>query len=201
MNPLRTTYTRTPLHTRSLTYRGFSRSDGLWDIEGHLVDTKDYAFERRERGLQHVGDPIHDMHVRATVDGSLRILDIETRLSAAPFGECASAADPMRRLIGATLGRGWRQAIEAAIGGVQGCTHLRELLFSMATAAIQTIPSHMDHQRRQKGEVPPADSGASHYIGQCMTWRRDGPVIQRIHPLLFVAPPAPPAPDPAANQT
>ena len=34
----------------------------------------------------------------------------------------------MRRMIGATMGPGWRKAIETHLGGVQGCAHLRELL-------------------------------------------------------------------------
>ena len=179
---------RTPLHTRAVTYRGFSRSDGLWDIEGRLVDTKDYVFERYGRGPLQSGLPVHDMFITVTVDDALKIVDINTSMSATPFGECSSAADPMRRLIGATLGRGWRKAIEAAMGGEGGCTHLRELLFNMATAAIQTVPSYLDNQRRQQGVSPASLAAEPRYIGQCMSWRRDGPVVQRIYPQFFIAP-------------
>jgi len=32
---------RKPAHHRQIDCRGYRRSDGLWDIEGHLVDTRD----------------------------------------------------------------------------------------------------------------------------------------------------------------
>ena len=54
----------------------------------------------------------------------------------------------MQQMIGVTMGPGWRQAIERALGGVRGCTHLRELLFNMATAAYQTIPAYRHRLRR-----------------------------------------------------
>src|SRR5690606_22654145 len=50
--------------------------------------------------------------------------------------------EPMRKLIGLTMGPGWRKAIEGAIGGTGGCTHLRELVFNAATAAFQMIPHY-----------------------------------------------------------
>jgi hypothetical protein len=43
--PLSTSADREPLHTRSITCRGYRRADGLWDIEGHLRDVKDYSFQ------------------------------------------------------------------------------------------------------------------------------------------------------------
>ena len=196
MNSSPSAFTRTPLHTRAVTYRGFSRSDGLWDIEGRLVDTKDYAYEKFEGGRLEPGSPAHHMFVRLTVDDALKIVDVETDMLATPFGECVKAAEPMRRLIGATLGKGWRKAIDSAIGGVEGCTHLRELLFNMATAALQAIPPYMQHQRRERGDAPTQDPQAPPYIGQCLSWRRDGPAVQRIYPQFFITrPKSEPDPD------
>lgn len=186
-------HTRTPIHTRAVTYRGFARSDGLWDIEGRLVDTKDYILERFGRVPLPAGEPAHDMFVRVTVDDDLKIVDIQTGMAATPFGECINTAEPVRRLIGATLGRGWRKAIESAIGGVQGCTHMRELLFNLATAALQSVPSYIDHQRRQRGDSPPELTTVPAYVDQCLSWRRDGPAVQRIHPQFFLAPSKPAA--------
>ena len=196
MNSSPSAFTRTPLHTRAVTYRGFSRSDGLWDIEGRLVDTKDYAYEKFEGGRLEPGSPAHHMFVRLTVDDALKIVDVETDMLATPFGECVKAVEPMRRLIGATLGKGWRKTIDSAIGGVEGCTHLRELLFNMATAALQAIPPYMQHQRRERGDAPTQDPQAPPYIGQCLSWRRDGPAVQRIYPQFFITrPKSEPDPD------
>jgi hypothetical protein len=41
---------RDPIHDRRIDCRGYRRSDGLWDIEGHLTDTKTYAFANSFRG-------------------------------------------------------------------------------------------------------------------------------------------------------
>ncbi|WP_414708625.1 DUF2889 domain-containing protein [Ramlibacter sp.] len=38
----------------------------------------------------------------------------------------------MQAMVGVRMGPGWRQALEKALGGAKGCTHLRELLFNMA---------------------------------------------------------------------
>ena len=35
---------RSPLHTREITFQGYVREDGLWDIEGHLKDYKATPF-------------------------------------------------------------------------------------------------------------------------------------------------------------
>ena len=34
------TIDRQPRHIRSVRYQIFERSDGLWDVEGELIDTK-----------------------------------------------------------------------------------------------------------------------------------------------------------------
>ena len=95
------------------------------------------------------GTPIHHMHLRVTVDDSFCIRAIETAMDSTPYGECKTADATLQRMVGQTMGPGWRQAIERAIGGVQGCTHLRELLFNLATAAFQTIPHAIEMRRRE----------------------------------------------------
>ncbi|HIK87341.1 MAG TPA: DUF2889 domain-containing protein, partial [Alphaproteobacteria bacterium] len=43
-------YKREKIHNRSIQCEGFKREDGLWDIEGHLKDTKTYDFKNDSRG-------------------------------------------------------------------------------------------------------------------------------------------------------
>ncbi len=173
---------RAPAHTRHVTYRGYPRDDGLWDIEGELHDSKAYALTLRGRGELPAGTPVHHMHVRLTIDDAMKIVDIVAVLDSAPFGECQQAAPPVQGLIGVTLGRGWRRAIDEAMGGVRGCTHLRELLFGAATAAFQTLGSHREQMRLQRGEPAMDQSEPPYYMGQCMSWAFDGPVVARIAP-------------------
>ena len=39
---------REPMHRRQIDMRGYLRADGLFDIEGHLLDTKSYGFDNEE---------------------------------------------------------------------------------------------------------------------------------------------------------
>lgn len=173
---------RRPVHTRHISFEGFLRDDGLWDIDCELRDHKAEAIQMRERGLLPAGEPVHLLRVRLTVDDGFTVRAVQTATAAAPFAECQQATGaPMQKLVGLTMGRGWRKAINDAIGGVGGCTHLRELVFNAATAAFQMIP----HYRATQGgaqERMPANGQPPFYMGQCMTWRFDGPVVQRLAP-------------------
>ena len=172
---------RTPLHTRTLTFRGFARADGLWDMEGELHDTKHYDHPSGS-GTRHAGDAVHHLFLRVTLDAQLCIQDISTSMSTAPFGECGVADQHMRRFVGMTMGSGWRQTIEKTIGGLEGCTHIRELLFNLATAAFQTIPHHREMQRMERGEPQHLSDQPPFFVGKCMSWDVNGPVVARLMP-------------------
>lgn len=180
--PLPAPQPRTHLHTRAVVYRGYHREDGLWDIEAEMKDTKTYAIDRSEHGTMPPGTPIHDMLIRVTVDDTMTVREIATAMEHTPFNECQQGTDPMQQMVGATMGPGWRVSIDRALGNTRGCTHLRELLFNMATAAYQTIPSYRDRLRRQAG-VPSAPSDKPPYhLGKCIAWDFDGAVVQRRYP-------------------
>ena len=180
--PLPAPQARSHLHTRSVVFRGYRREDGLWDIEAEMSDTKTYAIERSERGVMQPGTPVHGLSIRATVDDTMTIREIASAMDHTPFDECQQGTDPMQRMVGATMGPGWRQAIERALGGVRGCTHLRELLFNMATAAYQTIPGYRHHLHRQAGLPEPDSAEPPYHLGKCIAWDFDGPVVQRHYP-------------------
>ena len=48
--PLSAPVPRQLLHRRIVQCTGYRREDGLWDIEGQLVDTKAYSFPNEDRG-------------------------------------------------------------------------------------------------------------------------------------------------------
>ena len=48
---------RRALHRRSILMQGYSREDGLWDIEGELLDTKDYGYVNSHGEARGPGDP------------------------------------------------------------------------------------------------------------------------------------------------
>jgi hypothetical protein len=173
---------RQHLHTRAVTYRGYLRDDGLWDIEGEISDTKTYGFEMSERGAMPPGSRVHGMLIRVTVDESMVIHAIHAAMDDTPYGECRRGEDPMQKMIGASMGPGWRQAIEKALGGIKGCTHLRELLFNMATAAYQTVFPYRERQRQLAGAVPASSEQPPYHLGRCIAWDFDGPVVAQHYP-------------------
>lgn len=173
---------RTPVHSRTVSYHAFHRTDRLWDIEARVTDTKSYLFT--SAGLDPVSPavPIHDMVIRATVDDALTIRAIEASMLSRPHGECTQATAPMQKLVGCTMGPGWRSILEKHLGGVQGCTHLRELMFNMATAAFQAIPSYREFLARQAGQTLAEPSRPPFQLGGCMSWDSNGPLTKKHFP-------------------
>ncbi len=177
--PLPEPQARQHLHTRTVVYRGYLREDGLWDIEGEMTDTKALPWERSMRPVLPPGAPVHGLSIRATVDDAMTIHEIVSSTDHIPFDECEKANEPFKGMVGVTIGPGWRGAIERAMGGIRGCTHLRELLFNMATAAFQTIPPHQRRVRKQAGQPDPHPDKPPYHLGKCMSWDFDGPVVAR----------------------
>jgi len=172
---------RSLLHTREITFQGYARDDGLWDIEGHLKDFKTNPFKTSAKTWQ-PGEAFHDMWVRVTLDRDFVIKEIEAVMDGQPHAECNSAIPPMDSLVGSRLGKGWRKTIDIHLGGIKGCTHLRELLVSLATAAYQSIPGAFFDP---DGDKPPL------YLGTCKSWDFNGPVVMRIYPKFYQWKPKP----------
>ncbi len=141
---------RTPLHRRTIEIRGWKREDGLYDIEGHLLDRKDVDF-KLATGLRAPGEPIHSMWLRITVDRKLTIVDAAADTDAMPYpGECDRITPDYRKLVGLAIRPGYTQRVKELLGDVKGCTHLTELAGSLATAAFQTLAGqgHQDPERK-----------------------------------------------------
>jgi hypothetical protein len=174
---------RRHLHTRAIDCQGYLRDDGMFDIEARIVDTKTYAIDEPYRGHRPAGAPVHDMRLRLTLDADMTVIDIQVATEHSPYDTCRTVAPAFAKLIGARVGGGWRKAVNEAVGGVKGCTHLKELLMPAATVAFQTMSSWP-----KKGEPPPEHK--PYFIDGCKAWAADGPVVERLYPLHFR--PAPP---------
>jgi len=172
---------RSHLHKRTCVYHGYLRDDGLFDIEAELKDTKSQPFRRHDEEVP-AGAPIHGMLIRATVNEAMTIVEIAGAMDDTPFGECRGSLEPLQAMVGATMGPGWRAAIERALGQDRGCTHLRELLFNMATAAFQTITAHQYAEEATQAPTAQAGSEPPYYMGKCLAWAFDGAVAKRLRP-------------------
>ena len=166
-------------------YQGFDREDGLWDIEAQLTDVKTYGFEVSNERPFPANEPIHNLKIRVTLDNKMVIQDIATSMDDIPHPECVGAPHGMHKLIGCTMGPGWRKVINQHVGGTEGCTHLREMLFNMATAAYQTLPAGQWQRRELAGQPHPEMTQAPYFLGQCHSWAYDSPTVQRAYPMFF----------------
>lgn len=174
---------RAPIHTRRVECRGYRREDGLWDIEGALVDIKAYTFTNSFRGDIRPGEPLHAMQIRLTIDDELVIRDVVAVTDAAPYAVCPAIAPAFAKLVGLRIGGGWRKEVLARLGGVQGCTHLVELLWPMATAAYQTVYPILARERPAA-----AETRAPAHLDTCHALARDGEIVRREHPRWYTGP-------------
>ena len=139
-------------HTRRVRYEGYKRADGHWDIEAHLLDTKNHDYQLKT-GVRRAGQAIHDMWLRVTIDRSLTILDALAAMDAIPYpGGCEKIPPAYKKLIGLNLLRGFRKRAWELLGNVKGCTHLTEMLGGLPTAAIQTFAGEMPEEREDGGK-------------------------------------------------
>ena len=143
---------RQRLHQRSISYEGFLREDGLFDIDAHLVDAKDHDFELLT-GVRPAREAVHDMRVRVTIDRKYVIHAIEAVTDGMPYpGACDRIGPAYQKLVGANLIKGFRKQLHDLMGGVRGCTHLTELLSYLPTAAVQTFAGLV---REDEGDAKP----------------------------------------------
>lgn len=161
---------REKTHTRTIVIDGYRRSDGLWDIEGEIKDvkTEDHAMVT----YVHPGDtPIHHMKLRITVDQTLTIRDAQALSLAAPYNPACQAVTPLyERLKGLQIKAGFRAQVAQIVGGAKGCTHLTELVGSLATVAVQTTA----------GKLPVDGEQAPRQVGGCYAYRESGELV-RVH--------------------
>lgn len=175
--PLSAPVPRKTSHIRRVTYQGYEREDGLWDMEAELHDSKAHDMPSfRHQGVRLAGDPIHHMWLRVTIDRQLVVHAIEAAMDAHPLQDCPQARPALQGMVGACMARGWRQAIAQHMGGVASCTHLRELLFNMATAAFQTLPAAFGGG---DPHTPPR------HLGQCTGWDFEGNGVKEYFPQFY----------------
>ena len=169
--PLTPSSPRKLIHTRAIDCKGYEREDGLWDIEAHLVDTKTQAHMRLHGGTERQpGEPIHDLWLRLTIDLDFLIHDAEAFTEAGPYPNCGDIAPNFKKLIGLKIGAGWRREIAARVGGVNGCTHLVELLGPLGTTAYQA--TNRARQARAAGQPL---TRKPYQLNSCHIYKDDSP--------------------------
>ncbi len=75
---------------------------------------------------------VHEYQVSATADPeTFELLSVEVDPRVLPYGECPGASPNAVRMVGADLA-GFRLGVLETLPGILGCTHLNDVLRSMA---------------------------------------------------------------------
>ncbi|MCH8917206.1 MAG: DUF2889 domain-containing protein [Proteobacteria bacterium] len=174
---------RSKRHNRTLEMAGYQREDGLWDIEGHLRDIKDYSFDSTWRGKVEAGTPVHDMWIRLTVDDTLTIRAVEASLDAGPHPICADITPNFKVLEGQRIAPGWFLNVKKLLGGAKGCVHMVEMLGPMGTVAYQTLgPSRVtESQDSADGRTQPKPAR----LDTCHVFASDGELVKQRWPDFY----------------
>lgn len=176
--PLTTPQPRTAIHKRAIECQGYERTDGLWDIEAHLVDSKFHAHKRRDNEtLRQPGQPVHNMWIRLTIDLDMLIHEAEAITDDGPHPTCGDIAVNFKRLEGVTIGPGWRREIRLRLGGIHGCTHLVELLGPLGTTAFQATG-----RAREARNAGQPITRKPYQINSCHIYDEAGPEVRRRWP-------------------
>lgn len=177
--------TRSLLHTRQVICTAYQRSDGMFDIEGRIQDTKAGHAETLFKQVR-AGDPFHLMRATMTIDRTMTIHHIETHTDAGPTPFCADINAAYGALQGLKIGPGFKERVKAKIGGRMGCTHLTDLLGPMATTAIQAlVPFWMEAELQRAASDPAYRMDKPWVIDTCHAYRSDGEAVRKVMPDFY----------------
>lgn len=168
---------RRAVHLRRISCQGFVRDDGLVEVEGLLIDTKPRPLRLVSKEVP-AGEPIHQMRVRLTVDSARRIVDVQAFSEQHPYPACSEVEAAYRRLIGLRIEAGFTREARRLLRGVEGCTHMTELLVPMASTVYQVLWGEAE-----SGTQPsPSEGERETPLGGCHALRLDGQIVKTHFP-------------------
>jgi hypothetical protein len=140
--------------------------------------------------------------MRLTIDEAMTIVASEACTDFGPYATCPGGAASYGRLVGLTIKAGFLRVANERIGGVAGCTHIREMLQQMATTAFQTLwpvrarrAAEARRRRHDAGHHARATTSsdsdrAARLLNSCYAYASDGAVVQQRWPHLYTGPDA-----------
>ncbi len=172
---------RKEIHHRRIDMRGYERSDGLFEVQAHLTDRKPHDFTPPgDSRTVPAHAPVHDIKVTIVFDEDLLIHAVDSAMDAYPYLSCPGGGDTLGALVGLHIGRGWASEVRKRLPACDSCTHIREMLIPMASAAYQTLTmlrSHLFDQRDADGWPVKIDS--------CHAYGRSRELVRRLWPTHY----------------
>lgn len=177
------------VHTRQITCRAFRLKNGWLEIEATLTDEKGQLVAFRSRPPVQPGAHMHSMALTLTIDSDYLIQDVRASTLVAPWAMCGGTDDAYRKLIGLRIGPGFSRQVKKLLGGIEGCTHVTELVAQAANTYMQASwPDRIARQMTVASDPRQwPDKSTLGFVNHCHAWRADGETIRQEYPEL--APP------------
>lgn len=166
------------LHTRSIEVSTYEYDGQRIIVEGFLRDER-FQETHLMTGENLPAGVIHHMTVSLLVNCSnLLIEDIDVALPAIPRKECGETLKSLSPLKGLSITKGFTAKVKKIAGGVNGCTHLVELMLALAPAVFQGYAAHQS--RKESFEPDQARRIVHSLVNTCHAWREDTPAIAKL---------------------
>jgi hypothetical protein len=175
---------REELHFRRIDMRGFRRKDGLFEVEGRVVDRKPTDFTPASGGRTvPAREPVHNLGVRLVFDQAMIVHEVHTFTEAAPYEICPEGGRALQSIKGLRIGPGWGREVRERLDNADSCTHLKELLVPLATTALQS----MSALRSREPDALDAN-GRPKKIDSCYAYSAERELVMRQWPRFYRAP-------------
>jgi hypothetical protein len=162
-----------PLHTRTIRMDAVRVGDTEIQVTGRLLDER--AEPEDWFGVPS-GLVIHDMRVTLRVrHPDLVITAASAAMDARPYTLCTDAVEPLQRLVGLSVARGFTRAVNERLGRARGCAHLTALVHAIAPVVRQAAGVAF----RGTGQAPDPSSDLW-FVDTCQAWREGGPLHTRL---------------------
>lgn len=131
------------------------------------------------------GELIHKLEIEGELSlPQLEILRIEPRTLHQPYAECGASLDPVRQMVGARVGPGFRARVLELMGRELGCTHYLTLMLDLGAAHTLSLFLRMRERASYAGRREPGSAWLRAGLaiepkleGACIALRRGSPVM------------------------
>jgi Protein of unknown function (DUF2889) len=103
--------------------------------------------------------------------------EIDSYTDSAPYTRCPEAGQSLQALVGLRMAEGWTRDVRQRLAGARGCTHLREILSPLATAAYQALGLIY-----AKAPDLLKDNGEPRKIDSCYAYAAEGELVLKRWP-------------------
>ena len=161
------------IHHRNIDFAGYMRSDGLFQVQGRVMDQRPQgSLEPETSPVTDATEMIHDLGIDIIFDANMTVLAVRTVSKTYPYRQCPSGGDALQAIVGMRIGAGWSSEVRKRLPSAGVCAHLKEILIPLASAAYQS----MTFQRLRQPDLVD-DAGKPRKINSCYAYRDSGELV------------------------